>query len=409
MAAMGPFEPAPPLAVAVSGGADSLALTLLADAWARARGGQAIGLIVDHGLRPESAAEARETARRLGERGIPARILVLDGLTAGPALAERARDARYAALVAACAASGTLHLLLGHHAADQAETVAHRVLRGSGAGGLAGMAAVVELSTVRLLRPLLSVMPEALRDYLRAAGVAWVEDPSNRDQRALRPRMRAGLATHDRGAIEDLGDAARVAGQARCADEQRTARVLGREVAIRPEGFALVPPGRVSVSGLRSVIRMVAGAAYPPPAEAVASMVAMPRPATLAGVRLLTAGRLGPGMLAVREPAAMGPAVPARAGAVWDGRFRLDRASGLPGGGMLGALGDDAARFRGQDCLPTAVLRTLPALRMDGVLVAVPHLRYSDPAFGARVGVTFAPPHPACGAWFHATVSVPLA
>src|SRR5271165_4045530 len=131
MARLGPFEPAPMLAVAVSGGADSLALAVLADAWARARGGAIIALVVDHGLRAAAADEARATEQLLTGRGIAVRALRLAGLGPGSALAERARTARYATLTAACEAAGTLHLLVGHHLADQAETVALRVLRGS--------------------------------------------------------------------------------------------------------------------------------------------------------------------------------------------------------------------------------------------------------------------------------------
>src|SRR5690349_18603269 len=73
--ALAPFELAPRLAVGVSGGADSMALTLLAQAWAQARGGAVWALTVDHGLRPEAAAEARQVGAWLGARGIEHRIL----------------------------------------------------------------------------------------------------------------------------------------------------------------------------------------------------------------------------------------------------------------------------------------------------------------------------------------------
>src|SRR5215208_3101274 len=104
MAALGPFEPAPRLAVGVSGGPDSMALALLADNWGRERGGSLLALIVDHGLREASAAEAAGTAARLRARGIAARVLSVGGLARGPALAERARAARLRVLTEACAA-----------------------------------------------------------------------------------------------------------------------------------------------------------------------------------------------------------------------------------------------------------------------------------------------------------------
>ena len=125
-----------------------MALAWLADRWARRQSGTVLALIVDHGLRAASAAEAALTAARLAEHGISARILTLTCLTPGPGLAARARNARYAILAACCRAEGILHLLLGHHAADQAETLAMRQLAGSREAGLAGMAPLV-VSTLK--------------------------------------------------------------------------------------------------------------------------------------------------------------------------------------------------------------------------------------------------------------------
>jgi tRNA(Ile)-lysidine synthase len=402
MARLGPFEPQPLLAVAVSGGADSLALTFLADQWARRCGGAVRGLIVDHGLRPGAAGEARLTADRLTQRGITARVLTLAGLAHGPALAERARQARYGALIAACAECGALHLLLGHHLGDQAETVAHRALRGSSSAGLAGMAAIVERATMRVVRPMLAFPPALLRAYLGDLGVGWVEDPSNRDPIALRSRLRAGLARHadPMAGVAAIGAAAAAAAQARVMEEARDSAALAAGVALHPEGYAVLPAARLPLAALRSLIQVVSGATYPPSLDAVAALVAFPGPATLAGVRLVPAGRFGPGLLVIRETAAMAPPVPAVPDAVWDGRFQLSRSATVPSGAPLGALGDDAPRFRNRDGLPSAVLRTLPALRHDGMLVAVPHLLYPDPAACDRVRITFSPPRPACGAPF---------
>ena len=103
---LGPFEPEPLLAVAVSGGPDSLALALLAHGWAAARGGDVLALIVDHGLRRDSATEATLTQDRLAGQGIAACILRIAGLVRGPALAERARGVRYMVLEQACASRG---------------------------------------------------------------------------------------------------------------------------------------------------------------------------------------------------------------------------------------------------------------------------------------------------------------
>jgi tRNA(Ile)-lysidine synthase len=406
MAPLGPFEPAPHLAVAVSGGADSLALALLARDWAWARGGRVTALVVDHGLRPESAAEAATTLRRLESLGIAAQGLALRGLGHGPALAVRARAARHAILAAAAQRLGVLHLLFGHHAGDQAETVAMRRLSGSGAAGLAGMAALVETDGLRLLRPLLSIPPGRLRASLRAAGMAWVEDPSNANPAALRARLRrlrgdaAGDGVLTRAAVR----AAAARGRARDAAERAVADELAARAMLHPWGYAVLSPGPLSAAALAALLRGLAGAAHAPPTRQTRALAAAPHPATLGGVRLQPAGRLGPGWLLTREVAALAPAVPACPGTVWDGRFRLAATADPPAGARIAALGPTAAAaLRALPIarmLPAAVLATLPAVWLETELFAVPHLGYPDETCCRRVRLDFAPAMPIAGAPF---------
>ncbi|MCP5371685.1 MAG: tRNA lysidine(34) synthetase TilS [Hyphomicrobiales bacterium] len=194
MAGLGPFEPAPHLAVALSGGADSLALTLLADAWARERRGRVTALTVDHGLRPDSGAEARTVAAWMAARGIAHQVLPWTGPKPAAGVQAAARTARLALLAGRCRELGILHLLLAHHLDDQAETVLMRLGRGSGPDGLAAMAPVLAAAETRLLRPLLTVPGARLRALLAAAGQGWIEDPSNADTRFERVRLRRRLA-----------------------------------------------------------------------------------------------------------------------------------------------------------------------------------------------------------------------
>jgi tRNA(Ile)-lysidine synthase len=191
MAPFEPFEADPVVAVAVSGGRDSLALALLAHDWARARGGAIVALIVDHGLRSGSDDEAASTRDLLAGLGIEASVLRWSGAKPQSGLQAAARTARYRLLLGECRRRGILHLLLAHHADDQAETVAMRAARGSGPNGLAGMAALVERPDVRLLRPLLAVPRARLTATLLARAVAWIDDPSNTDLRFERARLRA--------------------------------------------------------------------------------------------------------------------------------------------------------------------------------------------------------------------------
>lgn len=400
-----PFEPAPALAVAVSGGADSTALALLARDWVVPRGGSLLALVVDHGLRAESAAEAALTLSRLAGRGVSGRLLVLRDLHRGPGLAARARAARYAALTRACAGQGILHLLLGHHMLDQVETLRIRALAHSGRAGLAAMSGVVEGEAVRLLRPLLAVPPGWLRGFLREVGMNWVEDPSNADPASQRARIRA--AFNDPGgegfAVMAKQVRARQFGVQRVGMEREAAAELARGVRLHPEGWAVLPPGLVSAEALAAVLRTIAGRAYPVASHQVAALAAAPRAATLAGTRLLPAGRAGPpgAWLLVREAAAMAPPVPAMPGATWDGRFRLSpRARPVPGW-QLGALGPAASGLRRlRPDWPAAVLQALPALWEGPRLVAVPALGYPDAATCAGLGLRFAPAVPLAGAEF---------
>ena len=266
MAPFAPFESRPVLAVAVSGGRDSLALALLAHDWAVALEGRIVGLIVDHGLRLESADEAAKTRALLERHGIAAEILRWRGAKPATGLQEAAREARYRLLFSACRRRGILHLLVAHQADDQTETVVMRAARGSGPVGLAGMANLVEQRQARVLRPLLSVPRARLTATLEARAMAWIDDPSNLDSRFERARLRkVGTATAPVGA----GSA-----RSRTAGDRRLAAAavdllefdLAGAVAIDRAGFARL--GRELGQRLLSrVIQAVGRRDHPPRRE----------------------------------------------------------------------------------------------------------------------------------------------
>lgn len=186
--------------VAVSGGSDSLALLLLAHAWAQTIDVTLHAVTVDHGLRPEAAAEAAFTAAVCEGLGIDHTTLGWEGLKPHSGLADAARRARYTILEEFAGAIGADIILAGHTADDQAETVWMRQLRGDtavGARGLAGMARLTLLPAgTRLLRPLLHVSRAQLRDYLGQLSQSWIDDPSNTDAAYERVRTRQHLAAN---------------------------------------------------------------------------------------------------------------------------------------------------------------------------------------------------------------------
>ena len=192
----GSFDNASSFAVGVSGGADSMALLLLAHNYAISIDANITALTVDHGLRPESAAEAEQVARWCAKLGIPHQTLLWK-LPSAPqsAIQEAARNARYALMAEYCEAHGISQLLVAHHQGDQAETLFFRLARGSLLDGLACMQPAKALTAkVQLLRPLLPVSKARLVATLKAQDQPWVEDPSNHNMAYTRPHIRAQLA-----------------------------------------------------------------------------------------------------------------------------------------------------------------------------------------------------------------------
>ena len=181
MAGLGPLEGEPHIAVAVSGGADSLALTLLCKSWVDMRKGTVSALSVDHGLREGSTDEIKQLGKWLVARGIEHIALPWIGNKPRTGLQAAARIARYDLLENWCLKNDVLHLLLGHHQDDQAETFLLRLAHSSGIDGLAGMAGIIEKSHVRLLRPFLTTPKDRLCATLKAASQPWLEDPSNKN------------------------------------------------------------------------------------------------------------------------------------------------------------------------------------------------------------------------------------
>ena len=183
---------APAVVLAVSGGPDSTALLWWAAQWRnkRKRGPKLLAVTVHHGLRKEAAAEARAVARLAKKLGVPHRILHWRGAKPESGVQEKARAARYRLLAAAAEETGATHILTAHTLDDQAETVLMRLLRGSGPTGLSAMARETRLGGFTLLRPLLEVPKARLLATLRKAKIPFADDPSNRDPRFTRVRLR---------------------------------------------------------------------------------------------------------------------------------------------------------------------------------------------------------------------------
>ena len=204
------------VAVGVSGGADSLALVFfLAEALGNKR---IIALTVDHGLRKESLAEANYVARLMNRFGIEHHILSWEGEKPKQGIEEAARIARYNLIYNWCRQNGVKTLCVAHHLQDQAETFFIRLQRGSGLAGLCGMSYVGAWKDLRIVRPLLDIHPQELKDYLRERDIRWVEDLSNQSDDFLRCRIRKFLPLLEEKtgiSLQRIGDTMKVLAKSR--------------------------------------------------------------------------------------------------------------------------------------------------------------------------------------------------
>ena len=394
MAGFDPFEPAPTLAVAVSGGPDSMALTLLLDDWVRQRGGYLRAFTVDHGLRPEAAAEAVWVGEQLASRGIAHEVLTWRPTDGGKTTQADAREGRFAALQAACRRYGILHLVLAHHRADQAETCLLRVAAASGVDGLAAMSAERRLATLRLLRPLLDIPKARLQATLVARGQSWLADPSNADTRYRRVRLRCLMPELNHAGLSEaaLAAAARTTGRLRAVMDGFRNALAAEAVTIWPVGYAVVQAPvmlraapELAMDVLGRVLRTIGGAAHPPRRARLERLVAALRAApvkarTLGGCRIVP--RRGV-WLVVREPGRMPLLHPLNSAmdSLYDNRYRITVAVGVPSDVTVGPLGVAGWATLTQvqpglraHALPPPVRPALLAVRDDAGIREVPHL-----------------------------------
>jgi tRNA(Ile)-lysidine synthase len=180
------------IVLAASGGPDSTALFWLAAKWRDGlkRGPRLVAVTIDHGLRRESASEARDVGKLAATLRVEHRIVRWRDAKPATGLPAAARAARYRLLAGAARKAGAAHILTAHTRDDQAETLMMRLARGSGVTGLAAMARHTPRGEVTIGRPLLDVPKSRLIATLQKANVTYADDPTNRDLAFTRPRFR---------------------------------------------------------------------------------------------------------------------------------------------------------------------------------------------------------------------------
>lgn len=369
----------PAIGIAVSGGGDSTALMHMAADWARGR--KLMVATVDHGLRQNSASEARTVARAAHALGLPHAALLWRRDSEAGNLMAQARDARLRLLAGWARHNGLSAVLLGHTADDQAETLLMRMARGSGIDGLASMADWRDAFGVRWLRPMLGVGRQELRGWLRAREIAWIDDPTNENAEFERVRVRQAIAAAGLD-IAALARAAGHVGEARDALSHYAAHAA-RDVVIRNGSLTLLrrpfldAPPEIRRRLIVAACRWITGADYPPRRNTVLhalNAIATNRRVTLDGALIDPAGDR---IRLFREPAAALRA-PDSLGDVWDKRWKI---SGLKSGQRVAALGTGTVaqvkwRLAG---LTRDEAAASPAVWQGDCLVAAPVIRAAPP------------------------------
>lgn len=185
------------IAVAVSGGIDSLSLLLIANDWAKNNGAKVVGITVDHQLREESENEAKYVSDLAKKFNIEHHILTWQGEKPKNNVESVARENRYRMISEFCRENEINYVLIAHHLQDQAETFFIRLFRGSGLDGLSSMKQITNMNNITIIRPLLKTKREYLKQYLENKNIKWIEDPSNNDEKYLRNKIRNFINSFD--------------------------------------------------------------------------------------------------------------------------------------------------------------------------------------------------------------------
>lgn len=372
------------MALAVSGGPDSLALMFLYARWQRVRapGQVCLVLTVDHRLRSEAAEEARAVGEICRSLSLEHRILTWTQEKPASDLQAAAREARFSLMKAEMASRGIKHLVLGHHLDDQAETFMGRLARGSGVYGLASMAPVQPFGNIILLRPLLDVAKHRLIATVENAGWQWADDPSNRNAKYLRSRLRSILPQLEQVGLTPermVGTAKRMRRAAQAL--QSATNQLGATTLIRhPAGPVCLKldhffsaPEEIGLRLISQTLATVAGRPYGPRLEHVEGFyeslqkleAGQFRGTSLAGVVCFSSKKETDRVWLFRErrnEIELQTVHPGEA-VCWDRRFDINLSTSAPDPIEIDIVGNrsmDVLKIQRSDCWPRRIFETAP-------------------------------------------------
>ncbi len=380
----------PPVAIATSGGPDSLCLLLLAHRWAQQKKGKVIALTVDHGLRPESTREALMVHKWAKERQIEHVTLTWSGEKPISRLQEKAREARYNLLINWCKENNVTTLLLGHHQQDQEETFWLRLSCGSGLEGLSGIKRKHSKDGITILRPLLDVSKERIKETLVSENQPWIEDPSNNNPLFFRGRLRSFLEKEGLSCKRLLQVMHKLQIDKDFMHDS-VCKSMESILRVHEEGYISIDKAAFDnlhlalvTRILSHVMRWFSGKDYPPRQTQILNVVeklAKNRPFTSGGILWDSQNKI---ILLKREISKVQGKLSLYSltqDILWDQRFWInsDIRNVFPEDTYLEPLGiQPFLKKKVKSSLPYSVWQTLPALWVKGNIVSVPHLCYSE-------------------------------
>lgn len=379
-----------PLAVAVSGGPDSLALLLLAHELAQKKGSYVIALTVNHNLRSEAKEEALQVKEWAKGRGIQHEILDWNHDRPTSRLQEKARQARYGLLTEWCKHNQISTVLLGHHQQDQEETFWLRLASGSGLDGLAGMKQCLVRNDIIFLRPFLSFSKQQIKETLLAKNQEWIDDPSNQSSRFFRGRLRDFLEEEGLSSYRLLDimnklqvDADFIQGTLQQAIETTVQLHEGGYLTIKKQAFNGFHPA-IAKRVLSFLVQWFSGEEYGPRSIQVARIMNKIKKEsffTAGGIYWIFSRDdmyLFREIRAIREKVVLSQL---QEPILWDQRFWID--PGLKDyfspDTIVGPLGSvSGLKKEVNSLIPKRGWPMLPALWEKGKVVAIPHLCYNS-------------------------------
>ena len=281
-----PFTANPVIAIAVSGGCDSISLLLMAHRWSKDVDIKIVSLHIDHNLRQESSEDAEFVKKTAYDLGIDHHTLKWKKTEhINSNIQAQARNARYSLLCQWCNDNNVCDLMIAHHMNDQAETFMLRLERGSGIKGLSCMSVVSYMHNIRILRPLLTLKKKELREYIKEQNHEWLEDPTNDNFKYSRNYIRKflyGGIPNSQISGELLSERLYVTAQHMMTAQKILDQVyiqhLVKYVFIYPQGFAVINTdilqnSEISRRSISDTIQIIGTNKYPPRSNSIQSLL----------------------------------------------------------------------------------------------------------------------------------------